>query len=100
MSPAQIALCAEEPSSHGLRDLGPAGERRGEPPSGWPAGKRVVEVGQELGQLLGEVVGRGLAAVALQRERRHRVGARGAADAEVDAAREQAGEHAEGLARP
>ena len=56
--------------------------------------KVVLEVGQQLGQLLWEVVGRGLAAVALQRERGQRVGAGGAAEAEVDPAGEQGGEDA------
>ena len=46
-----------------------------------------VDVAAELGELLGEVVGgEGLAAPA-QRDRGARVGARGAADAEVDAVR-------------
>ena len=53
-----------------------------------------VVVGEQLGELLGEVVRARLPAVALERERRHRVGARGAPDAEVDAAGEEPGEHA------
>jgi hypothetical protein len=60
-------------------------------------GHAVVEVGEQLGELLREVVGGGLAAVALQREGRHRVRAGGASDAEVDPPGEQPGEQAEGL---
>ncbi len=57
----------------------------------------VIEVGQQLRELLREVVGRGLAAVALQREGGQRIGAGRTADAEVDAPREQPGEDAEDL---
>ena len=60
-------------------------------------GEVVFQVGQQLGELLGEIVGRGLAAVALQGERRQRVGAGGAAEAEVDPPRKQRGEDREGL---
>ena len=56
-----------------------------------------LEVGEQLGELLGEVVGQGVGAVALERVGGHRVGAGGAADPEVDAAREEAGEDAEAL---
>ena len=94
-SAAQIALCIDEPRSHGTGASGRPGSsvsrRRvvGRHP--------VLEQRQELGELLGEVVGRGLAAVALERERRHRIGAGGAADAEVDAAREEPGQDREVL---
>ena len=60
-------------------------------------GQRVVEVGEQLGQLLGEVVGGGLAAVALERERRQRVGAGGTSEPEVDPARVQRREDRERL---
>ena len=52
-------------------------------------GQRAVEVAEQLDELLEEVVGRGLAAVALERVLRHRVGARRAAEAEVDPARDR-----------
>ncbi len=68
------------------RQLGQTRQRPGQVPE-WVVGRQVVlEVGEQLGQLLREVVGRGLAAVALQRERRHRVGARRPAEPEVDPA--------------
>ncbi len=57
----------------------------------------VAQVGHQLGELLGEVVGRRLAPVALQRVRGRGVGAGGAADAEIDAAGEEARQHAERL---
>src|SRR5690242_2562274 len=60
-------------------------------------GEVVVQVAEQLGELLGEVVGRRLAAVPLQREHRARIGARCAAEPEVDTAREQAAERAEVL---
>ena len=96
-SPAQIALCGEEPSSHGTGSSGRPGQHAGEPCERMVLGEVVVEVREQLGQLLGEVVGRGLTAVALERERGHRVGAGGPAEAEVDPAREQAGEDRERL---
>ena len=55
----------------------------------------VLEQREQLRELLGKVIGRGLPAVALEREARHRVGAGRAADPEVDAAGEQPGQHAE-----
>src|SRR3954468_3428541 len=85
---------AEQP---GLGRLRPAGERADVARERVPVREAVVVVREELGELLGEVVGRGLPAVALEGERRHRVGARRAPDAEVDAAGVQPGEDAEGL---
>ena len=64
-----------------LGRLGPAGERADVARERVAVREAVVEVREQLGELLGEVVGGGLTAVALQGERRHRVGARGAADA-------------------
>ena len=87
---AQIALCGEEPSSHTAGQLGPPRQRRGEPLERVVLGQAVLEVGEQLGELLREVVGRGLATVALERERRQRIGARGAADPEVDPSRDRA----------
>jgi hypothetical protein len=60
-------------------------------------GQVVVEVAEQLGELLGEVVGRGLAAVALQREHGHRIRAGRTADAQVDPPGVERAEHAEGL---
>jgi hypothetical protein len=60
-------------------------------------GEAALEVGEQLGELVGEVVGQRLRAVALERLGGHRVGAGGAADAEVDATGEEAGEDAEAL---
>ena len=60
-------------------------------------GEVVLEVREQLGELLREVVGRHLAAVALQRDHRLAVGAGRAADAEVDALAVQAAEDAERL---
>ena len=85
---------AEQPR---LRLLVAAGQRPAEPREGMVGGEGAVVVREQLGQLLREVVGAGRAAVALEREGRHRVGARGAPDAEVDTAGEEPGEHAEGL---
>ena len=82
-SAAQSALCGEEPSSHGSgARAAPAASRE---PRERVLGGQVLEVGEQLGELLGEVVGRRLAAVALQREGGQRVGARGAPEREVDA---------------
>jgi len=47
----------------------------------------VFEIPEQLAELLREIVGSGLAAVALQREGSGAIGARRAADAEVDAIR-------------
>ena len=55
--------------------------------------QRVVEVGDQLDELVEEVVRSGLAAVALERVGRHRVGPGGAAEAEVDPSRVEPGEH-------
>ncbi len=88
------------PRSRAARVSAARGARAGWRPAGgtgWSAGQAVVEVGQQLGELLGEVVGGGLAAVALERERRQRVGAGGASQSQVDPAREQPGQHREGL---
>ena len=60
-------------------------------------GQAAVVVGEQLGELLREVVGRDVAAVALERVGGQRVGARRAAEREVDAAGEQAGQQAEAL---
>ena len=95
-SPAQIALWGEEPSSHGSGRSGRPGSavsRR----ERVALGNRVLEVGEQLGELLREVVGRALAAVALKRVRRGRVGAGRPAEPEVDPPRVQPGEHAERL---
>jgi hypothetical protein len=54
-------------------------------------------VRQQLGELLREVVGRGGPAVALEREGRHRIGSRRAADAEVDPLGIEPGEQREAL---
>ena len=89
-SAAQIALCGEDPSSHGSGRSGRPGQefacradvvRR----------QLVFDQGEQLAELLGEVVGRGVTAVALEREHRHRVGAGRAAEAEVDPAGIEAG---------
>ena len=87
-SAAHSALCGEEPSSHGSGRSGRPGSVFARRANGWSGGQPVVEVSQQLGELLGEVIGRGLAPIALQGERRQRVGAGGAAEREVDAARE------------
>ena len=76
--------------------MGEAGQV-GEAREGVVVRQAVLEQSEQLGELGGEVVGGGLAAVALQREGRHRVGARRAADGEVDAVGEEAGEDAEAL---
>ena len=65
--------------------------------NGWLRRHAVLQQGEQLGELLREVVRGALAAVALQREHRHRVRARRAADAEVDPLRVQAGQGAEHL---
>ena len=49
-------------------------------------GEAVLEVGEQLRELVEEVVGRRLAAVALEHVRRDRIGAGRAADPEVDPA--------------
>ena len=49
--------------------------------------KSVAHVAQQLRQLFGEVVGCRRAAVALQRVRGHRIGARRTADRQVDTTR-------------
>ena len=46
----------------------------------------VLDQGEQLAELLGEVVRRGVTAVALERQHRHRVGAGRAAETEVDPA--------------
>ena len=88
---------AEQPR---LRRLRPAGQRLREPRERVVGRQRVLEVGEQLGELVGEVVRRGLAAVALERVGRHRVGARGAAEPEVDPAGVQAGQQAEASPPP
>ena len=70
--PAQIALCGEEPSSHGTGSSGRPGSDAGKPCERMVLGEAVVEVREQLGQLLGEVVRRRLTAVALERECGHR----------------------------
>ena len=57
----------------------------------------VLQIGEQLDQLFGEIVGRGLAAVALQGEGGLLVAARRAAEAEIDALRKKPGEHGERL---
>ena len=89
-SAAQIADCADEPSSHGLGRLRAAGQHPGQARERVLGGQVVLDVGEQLGELLGEVVGHRPAAVALQRERGQGVGARRAAEGQVDAARETA----------
>jgi hypothetical protein len=59
--------------------------------------QRAVEVAEQLGELLREVVGHRAAAIALERERRARVGARRAAQAEVDTAGVHRGQQREDL---
>ncbi len=61
------------------------------------AGERVVKVGEQLRELLGEVVGRDLATVTLQRDRRQLIGARRTTEAEIDPVRIQGGEDRERL---
>ena len=56
-----------------------------------------IDQREELGELVDEVVGRGVAPVALKRDHRHRVGAGGAAEAELDPLGVQPGERAEHL---
>src|SRR3954451_15926818 len=56
-----------------------------------------AQIAEQLGQLLREVVGRGLAAIALEREHREPVRAGGAPEAEVDPSRIEAAQGAEGL---
>jgi hypothetical protein len=60
-----------------------------------PAREVILEVHEQLGELLREIVGRRGAPVALQRQHRLRIGAGRPANAEVDAARVEAGEHRE-----
>ena len=57
----------------------------------------ILEQPEQLDQLLDEVVGCGLAAVALEREHRHRVGAGRAAQPEVDALGVEAAQRTERL---
>jgi hypothetical protein len=59
--------------------------------------KAVLEVCEQLGELLGEVVGRSLPSVALERERGQWIGARRAADPQVDTTGEQRREDRERL---
>jgi len=80
-----------------LREVRPAGEGTGESGEGVVVGDAVPEVGEEFVELVGEVVGRALLAIALEGECGLAVGARRAADAEVDAVRIHPGEHGEGL---
>ena len=56
-SPAQIALCGEEPSSHGSGRSGRPGQDLGQPRERVLGRDRALEVGEQLGELLGEVVG-------------------------------------------
>jgi hypothetical protein len=90
---AALRRGAQQP---GLGRVGEPGQG-GEAPEGMVVGQAILEQPEQLGQLRGEVVGSGLAAVALQREGRHRIGAGRAPDGEVDAIGEEAGEDAEAL---
>ena len=54
------------------------------------ARQAVIQVSEQLDELLREVVGDRLTAVALERERRERIGSGGAAEGQVDASGEQA----------
>ena len=91
---AALRRGAQQPRLGRLR---PAGQRARQPRERMVGRERVLEVAEQLGELLGEVVGRGLAAIALERVRRHRVGARRAAQPEVDPAGMETGEEAEPL---
>src|SRR5436309_13398923 len=66
-------------------------------PEGMVIWKAVVEVGQQLRQLLREVVGSGSSTVALERENRHRIGSRGAANSRIDPPGEESGQDRERL---
>ena len=96
-SAAHSALCGEEPSSHGSGSSGRPGSALARRANGWSGGKPIVEIAEQLHELLGKVVRRRRAPVALQGEGGQRVGARRAPERQVDAAREQAGQQAEGL---
>ena len=80
-----------------LREMGMAREGAGVSGERVVIGEGPVEVAQEFVELCGEVVGRRLAAVALEGKGGTRVGAGGAPDAEVDAARVHGREHEETL---
>ena len=85
---------AEQPRLRALRQPGERSRVAGERVV---ARHAVLQQGEQLGELLREVVRGALAAVTLQREHRHRIGARRAADAKVDPLRVQPGQGAEHL---
>ena len=80
-----------------LGPLGQPGQRLGQPRERVVRRQPVLQVGQQLGQLARKVVRHPLAAVALERVGGHRIGARRAAQRQVDPLGVQARQHAEAL---
>ena len=60
-------------------------------------GQTLIQVPEQLRQVVAEIVGGELAAITLEGEHRQLVGARRAAEAQIDSTRVKAAQHAEGL---